>query len=101
MTFANGKSHEDALSLSETHRIAFQKGHIDFFMISIDHVGDNEVTYFLADVRLEYLTRLSTLKFAWWTDQWSRRYQFNGIVLGLRYEISSINEMIGTFRFQC
>jgi hypothetical protein len=46
MKFANGQSYEDSLSLSETHRIAFQKDNIDFFMVTIDDIGDTEVKYF-------------------------------------------------------
>ena len=43
MEFNNGKSYEKALNLSETHQIPFQKDNIDFFMINIDDVSDNEV----------------------------------------------------------
>jgi hypothetical protein len=43
MKFANGKSYEKALSLSETHQIPFQKENTDFFLVTIDDVGDNEV----------------------------------------------------------
>jgi len=46
MKFANGKSYKDSLSLSETHQIAFQKDNIDFFMVTIDDIGDTEVKYF-------------------------------------------------------
>jgi len=43
MKFANGKSYEDALSLSETHQIPFQKDNIDFFMVTIDDISNSEV----------------------------------------------------------
>jgi hypothetical protein len=46
MKFANGKSYTDALSLSETHQVAFQKDNTDFFMVNIDDVGNVEVKYF-------------------------------------------------------
>ncbi len=45
MEFANGKSYKDALCLSETHQIAFQKDNIDFFMVTIDGIGNTEVKY--------------------------------------------------------
>jgi len=41
--FTNGKSFEEALSSSETHQIPFQKENIDFFMVTIEDVRDNEV----------------------------------------------------------
>jgi hypothetical protein len=43
MKFANGKSYEETLSSSETHQIPFQKDNIDFFLLTVDDVGDNEV----------------------------------------------------------
>ncbi len=50
ITFANGKSHEDSLYLSETHQIAFQKNNIDFFMITIDDMGDTEVKLLMINI---------------------------------------------------
>jgi hypothetical protein len=43
MKFANGKSYEEALSASETHQIPFQQDNIDFFLVTVDDVGDSEV----------------------------------------------------------
>jgi hypothetical protein len=43
MTFANGKTHQQVLSSSETHQIAFQKDHVDFFLVSLDNIGDSTV----------------------------------------------------------
>ena len=43
MTFANGKTHQQVLSSSETHQIAFQKDHVDFFLVSLDNMGDSQV----------------------------------------------------------
>jgi hypothetical protein len=70
MKFGNGKSYEEALSLSETHQIPFQKNNIDFFMITIDGVADNEVNIYqirmnnrCVKLRIEFFIRLSMLKF--------------------------------------
>ncbi|CAF1271668.1 unnamed protein product [Rotaria sordida] len=44
INFTNGKSYEEALSSSETHQIPFQKDNIDFFLVVIDNIGDNEIS---------------------------------------------------------
>ncbi|CAF1208147.1 unnamed protein product [Rotaria sordida] len=44
INFTNGKSYEEALSSSETHQIPFQKNNIDFFLVVIDNIGDNEIS---------------------------------------------------------
>jgi hypothetical protein len=44
MKFANGKSYEEPLNSSETHRIPFQKDNIDFFLVTVDDVGYSEVS---------------------------------------------------------
>jgi len=66
MKFDNGKVYEEGLSLSETHKIPFQKDHTDFFMVNIDDVGESEVN--IHEIRMinkctQYLIRLSMLKF--------------------------------------
>ncbi|CAF2761699.1 unnamed protein product [Rotaria sp. Silwood2] len=43
MNFVNGKSYEEVLSSSETHKIPFQKDNIDFFLVVIDNIGDTEI----------------------------------------------------------
>ena len=37
------KLHQHVLSSSETHQIALQKDHVDFFLLTVDGLGDSEV----------------------------------------------------------
>ena len=51
MNFADGKSYEEALHSSETHKIPFQKDHLDFFVMNIDDVKDSEVNFDVREIR--------------------------------------------------
>lgn len=58
MKFHNGKSYEEVLNLSETHQIPFQKDNTDFFMLTIDDIGDNEVKNIFIRLIIEFILLL-------------------------------------------
>ncbi|CAF1294409.1 unnamed protein product [Adineta ricciae] len=63
MRFANDKIYEETLNSSETYQIPFQADHIDFFVISLNDVGNSQII----DAKICLINKLKEVQ---WVCSW-------------------------------